>query len=168
MKTRTIICASIMAMAAGLTAGCLLNGCAREHSHEAVYQSIQPGAGNNAPLSYQWYSTNGNPATATFSVTAAGTPTLHYDWSFATNGGTQPFNIGGGTNGPLSYQWSFTNGDALSQQLNVGAVGLTNGSEILGPSNINSSEWGQSITFPTVGGTNGPLLYEWYKNTNSQ
>ena len=154
MKTTVFICASTMMTAAGLTACCALSGCARDYSKEIIAPPNQMPSDqqfhynlkdtSNQPLSYQWYTTNGNPPTATFSVTAVG-----------------------GTNGPLHYDWSFTNGDAAAQQLNVGDIGITNGSLIVGPSNIYSGEWGQSFSVTAAGGSNTPLHYQWYKNTNN-
>jgi len=92
MKTTAFICASILTMAAGLTACCLLIGCASGHSGEVAYRPIEPERrapgiqfvtpGTNSPLSYQWRSTNGEAA-------------------------LQQLNFGdvGGTNGPILYEW---------------------------------------------------------------
>ena len=84
-------------VALGVTAGCLLNGCARDHSKEAVYQPIPPTqrapanqmtveAGTNAPLSYQWY------------------------LNINTNEGAQQFSVVVSSNAPPTYQW-YKNGN---------------------------------------------------------
>jgi hypothetical protein len=86
----------LMTSVAVWTVGCLLNGCAQDHSTEAVYQTPQPalrapgaevmGVSTNSPLQYQWYfNTNGNEAR--YSVTNVGgtNAALYYQWFKNTN-----------------------------------------------------------------------------------
>jgi hypothetical protein len=118
MKTTNSFYASVIAIVAALIACCLLSGClCCNCSKKAVYLPIEPehgipatqvvGSGTNAPLSYQWYSTNGAQPTATFSVTATGARTLSYQWYVGTNGSTAASTVQAvqGTNGAPYYQW---------------------------------------------------------------
>jgi hypothetical protein len=110
MKLPSSIFISAGMIAAGLAVGCLLNGCAHEHSKKAVYEPIEPahwasgtkgvGSSTNSRLAYQWYLTNGSQPTAEFTVEAAGEEHLHYVWHFKTND-----EAASGTNGGLRYQW---------------------------------------------------------------
>jgi hypothetical protein len=98
----------------GVAAVCLLNGCACDCSKTMVNETNQPAlesAGNqfsvavasNAPLQYQWHSTNVNP-TPQFNVTATGTPALYYQWHLTTNG-QQQFSVQTNSDGAPTYQW---------------------------------------------------------------
>ena len=85
-----------MAIAAGLTACCLLNGCGWNYSMSGTVQSDQAEpktsettqftvvGTNGGPLQYQWYYTNGNEGGQP--VEAGSHGTLYYQWYKNTNG----------------------------------------------------------------------------------